>query len=137
MWRSLVVKVNCWSPGRHPLCRIFFLLSQFRVQYYKRYSEVNNCVCAVNNLYKKKWDLFSQWAILLKGDFICFLCCHQIKEQNNNEVKYTHIELTSKQKTLSSHLKFVHFISLRHNIISFDFEVLTLVQEGTVCPLVL
>jgi len=24
MWRSLVVKVNCWSPGRHPLCRIFF-----------------------------------------------------------------------------------------------------------------
>ncbi len=29
MWRWLVAKVNCWSPGRHPLCRIFFVLTAY------------------------------------------------------------------------------------------------------------
>jgi hypothetical protein len=50
MWRSLVAKVKCWSPGRHPLCRIF-LFSQYIVQYYyNRYGQVNKCVYALNNM---------------------------------------------------------------------------------------
>ena len=121
MWRWLVAKVNCWSPGRHPLCRIF-LFSQALVQYHNRYSPQNKCVCVLNNI---KMRSFQSVGYIVEGRFHSFVVLSSNRRtKQKNEVKYQHIEivtLKTKGIVITLQISTLHFLS-QTQIISFHLS---------------